>query len=257
MTQELELVKAKQMAEFQLTPVGQQLKRFEITQRMAQMYQTSTIVPQSYAGNIGNCAIAIDMAMRMNANPLMVMQNLYIVHGNPSFSSKFLIATINACGKFTPLRYEFKGKEDSDAWACRCYAYEISDREHKEPLYGDWVSIGMAKVEGWSTKNGSKWRTMPGQMLRYRAAAFWQRVYAPEISMGFLTTEEYQDIDDQSGTMTVAEEIRTKANKKEVDVTKTIEVDTETGEVVEESPAAAPEEQPIGASNDLPDFMQG
>lgn len=94
-----------------MTPVGQTVKQFEVMQRMANMYTTSTIVPDTYKGNVGNCVIALDMAMRMGCNPLMCMQNLYIVHGNPAFSSKFLIATINASGRFSPLRYEFKGEE--------------------------------------------------------------------------------------------------------------------------------------------------
>src|SRR5690606_5898335 len=56
------------------------------------------------------------------------------------------------------------------------------------------VTIGLAKKEGWYTKNGSKWQTMPEQMLMYRAAAFFVRTYAPEIAMGLHTTEELQDI---------------------------------------------------------------
>jgi hypothetical protein len=53
--------------------------------------------------------------------------------------------------------------------------------------------MDMANKEGWTKKSGSKWLTMPDQMLIYRAAAFWQRAYAPEISMGFLTKEEIED----------------------------------------------------------------
>lgn len=193
---ELQIIQAKQSAEFALTPVGQMSKQFEVIQRMAQMYITGTIVPDIYKGNLGNCAIALDMSLRMNANPLMIMQNLYIVHGNPSFSSKFLIATINTSGKFSPLRYEFKGSEGTPEYSCRCVAYEKYDKEHKDPLYGDWISLKMADDEGWSKKSMSKWKTMPNQMLRYRAAAFWQRVYCPEISMGFITQEEYEDIED-------------------------------------------------------------
>ena len=48
----------------------------------------------------------------------------------------------------------------------------------------------------WVSKQGSKWKSMPSQMLRYRAAAFWQRVYCPEISMGLITKEEAEDIQD-------------------------------------------------------------
>jgi len=195
---ELQMMQAKQAGEFAMTTVGQTVKKFEVTQRMGQMYAGSTLVPKTYAGNLGNCAIAIDMAMRMNANPLMVMQNLYVVNGNPAFSSKFLIATINASGRFSPLRYEFKGKEGNAEYGCRCYAYETSDKEKKEPLYGDWITMQMANAEGWATKSGSKWKSMPSQMLRYRAAAFWQRVYCPEISMGLITTEEAEDIQDIS-----------------------------------------------------------
>lgn len=193
---ELQIIQAKRDAEFSLTPVGQTIKQFEVMQRMGNMYTQSTIVPDTYKGNIGNCVIALDMAMRMGCNPLMVMQNLYIVHGNPAFSSKFLIATINASGRFSPLRYEFKGEEGTPSYGCRCVAYESSDKEHKEPLHGDWITMGMADKEGWTKKNGSKWQSMPSQMLRYRAAAFWQRVYCPEISMGLITKEEADDIQD-------------------------------------------------------------
>ena len=175
------------------SPAQELVKQFEVQQRMAQMYVQSTIVPDTYKGNIGNCVIAIDMAMRMGANPLMIMQNLYIVHGKPGWSSKFLISCINMCGRFTPLRYQFYGKRGTDLYGCRAYAYERSDREHKEPLSGVWVTIDMAKKEGWYDKKGSKWRTIPDQMLMYRAAAFWQRAYAPEIGMGFLTKEEIED----------------------------------------------------------------
>ena len=142
---ELQIIQAKQAAEFAMTPVGQTVKQFEVMQRMANMYTTSTIVPDTYKGNVGNCVIALDMAMRMGCNPLMCMQNLYIVHGNPAFSSKFLIATINASGRFSPLRYEFKGEEGTPEYGCRCIAYESSDKDHKEPLHGDWITMGMAE----------------------------------------------------------------------------------------------------------------
>jgi hypothetical protein len=52
---------------------------------------------------------------------------------------------------------------------------------------------GLAKAEGWSAKNGSKWKTMPEQMIMYRAAAFWGRVYAPEKMLGMHTGDELED----------------------------------------------------------------
>lgn len=201
--QEYQILKLKREAEFDLTPIGQQVKQFEATMRIAKMYATSSFIPDSYKYKgqqplsaesvIANCTIALEMATRMQANPLMVMQNLYIVHGQPSFSSKFLIACINASKRFSPLRYEFRGEEGTDEYGCRAVAYEVTDTKHKDPLCGDWITIKMAKAEGWTSKKGSKWLTMPSQMLRYRAAAFWQRAYCPEISMGLMTAEEVND----------------------------------------------------------------
>lgn len=194
----MENEKQIQLAEqqFAMSEVGQQLKLFEVQQRMAKMYSTSTIVPETYRGNLGNCVIALDMAQRMCANPLMVMQNLYIVHGTPAFSSKFLVSCINASRRFMSLRYEFVGEQGTDDWGCKVVSYEKTDTKMEHPLEGALITIKMAKDEGWYNKAGSKWKTMPEQMLRYRAAAFWQRAYCPEISMGFISKEEADDIID-------------------------------------------------------------
>lgn len=167
------------------------IQSFEFTQRAAGLLAKSTLVPKEFQGNIPNCVIALNMANRMGADALMVMQNLYIVHGRPSFSSQFLISTFNSCGKFSALRYEWEGKPDTDGYGCRAWAVEKATGER---LDGSLITIGMAKKEGWHGKSGSKWQTMPQQMLMYRAASFFVRAYAPELAMGMHTTEEIQDI---------------------------------------------------------------
>ena len=162
------------------------VQSFEFTQRAASLLSKSTLVPKEFQGNLPNCVIALNMASRMSADPLMVMQNLYIVHGRPSFSSQFLISTFNSSGRFSALRYEW----NEDRTSCRAWAIE---RATGEKLEGSWISLDMAKKEGWSTKAGSKWQTMPEQMLMYRAASFFVRTYAPELAMGMSTTEEIYD----------------------------------------------------------------
>lgn len=169
------------------------LQAFELIQRVSKAFASSDLVPKNYQGNLANCMIAMDMAQRIGANPLMVMQNLYIVHGTPGWSSKFLIATINASGRYSSLRYEWKGKSGESDYGCRAWAIE---RETGERLDGIWVTWGMVKAEGWESKNGSKWKTMPDQMFVYRSAAFWQRAYAPELGMGLQTAEEIGDVFD-------------------------------------------------------------
>jgi hypothetical protein len=81
----------------------------------------------------------------------------------------------------------------------------------------------MAKAEGWSTKAGSKWITMPELMLRYRAAAFFARLYAPDITLGMMTAEEARDITERDVTP-IPEASASKLFKSKLDaITETVE----------------------------------
>ena len=171
--------------------VSAEEKLFELAQRKAKVYSESSLVPKEYQKNVGNVLIAQNMATRMGADVLMVMQNLYLVHGRPGWSAQFLIGTFNSCGRFSAIRYRFSGKPDTEDWGCTAYCVELSTNEE---LVGTKVTIGIAKKEGWFSKSGSKWQTIPEQMLRYRAATFLIRTIAPEIGLGLHTVEELEDV---------------------------------------------------------------
>ncbi|MHA3082165.1 recombinase family protein [Acinetobacter sp. ANC 5383] len=212
------------------------LEAFELSQRIAKMLSNSTLVPEQYRavlkvkvgkdnfGNmqyrdeenpngLSNCIIALNMANRMGADPLMVMQNLYLIEGRPAWSSQFIMAAINSCGRFSALRFELEdfGEKEVEyqetSWVngrkqnsvkkitvknLTCVAWAI-ERETGERIESSKITMEMAVKEGWYGKNGSKWQTMPEQMLRYRAASFFGRVYAPELLMGLRSAEEEQD----------------------------------------------------------------
>lgn len=248
---------------------------FEQLQRVAKALAGSTLVPVQYrafterkeygkvvgheanAAGLPNCVVALNMALRMGADPLMVMQNLYVIEGRPSWSSQFIIAMLNSCGRFSPLRFDMTepgkaeeltysatfwkdGKKVTEQRKARikhqtCTAWVI-EKETGDRLNGPTISMQMAIDEGWLTKNGSKWLTMPEVMLRYRAASMLGRLYAPELLMGLQSREEVEDfIDataDGAGTYTVdMNDLR----NKEPEAPSIIEedgdsVNTETGE---------------------------
>ena len=216
-------------------PGFQSAEGFELLQRQAKMFCGSSLVPQQFQGeqNFGNAIIALEMAQRMNASPLMVMQNLYIVYGNPGWSSKFLIATFNQCGRFEAIKYKETGKKGTDSQGIIAYTRE---KGSDEIIQGPEVTILIAKQEGWYDKKGSKWKTMPDQMLRYRAAAWLIRTTAPEISMDLQTTDEIIDVEGNVSDVMddVTTTIEHNANSEVIDVepsTPTF-VDAETGEVI-------------------------
>lgn len=216
-------------------PGFQSAEGFELLQRQAKMFCGSSLVPQQFQGeqNFGNAIIALEMAQRMNASPLMVMQNLYIVYGNPGWSSKFLIATFNQCGRFEAIKYKETGKKGTDSQGVIAYTRE---KGSDEVIYGPEVTILIAKQEGWYDKKGSKWKTMPDQMLRYRAAAWLIRTTAPEISMGLQTTDEIIDVEGNVSDVMddVTTTIEHNANSEVIDVepSKPTFVDAETGEIL-------------------------
>lgn len=161
---------------------------FELVQRQAKMLASSTLVPKEFQNNMANCAIGLNIAKRLGADPFMVLQNIDVIHGRPSFRATFLIAMVNASGRFSPIKFKLEGEGQDRT----CYAY-ATDKSSGETVEGPVVSMAMAKAEGWSTKSGSKWLTMPELMLRYRSAAFFARLYAPDITLGMQTAEEVED----------------------------------------------------------------
>lgn len=228
--------------------------QFATMQRLCKLFSSSEIVPEMYRVGgpkknteqtaISNCMIAIETAQRIGASPIMVMQNMNIIYGRPSWSAKFLTATVNTCGKYDSIKYKFrsvgtlKGAKyteyiwNADARAkvsvektfnedienIECIAF-TTEKATNEVLESVPVTILMALEEGWFTKAGSKWKTMPRLMLQYRAVSFWTNAYAPELSMGFKTTEEYTDYEEiPVEVVGVKKDIREKANKTELKV---------------------------------------
>lgn len=262
----------------------------DLMQRAAMMLANSTLVPAAYRAKnvkrdkfgrvereeenpnaISNCVLALNMAQRMHADPLMVMQNLYIVENRPAWSSQFIIAAINACGKFSPLRFDLADEGEKDfTWEEKiweenpqtgksyrksvqrqgrihnfsCVAWAI-EKESGERLSSPRVSIALAVAEGWYGKDGSKWKTMPEVMLRYRAASFFGKLYAPELLMGIASAEEMQDTIDLTpqadGSFARQEEAQAAPSMTTADIAALTAPSP--AEAVDVTPAAEPEAQ--------------
>ena len=181
-------------------------EQFEMQQRQAKALSVSDLIPDRFRGKMPNCLIAMQIANNLNINVLEVMRNLYVVYGNPSWSSSYLIARINNSKILKGrLKYRFFGTPGTDDYGCQAYGIEA---DTEEELPGSTVTIKLAKDEGWWGKKGSKWPTMTEQMLMYRAASFWSRIHAPEATLGLYTTDELQDIPEEKfrGKIEVVEE---------------------------------------------------
>lgn len=189
------------------------IQAFEDGQRIAKGLCTSNLVPEAYKGNVANTMVALEMANRINISPFMVMQNLHIIKGKPSWSSTFIISALNTCGRFEPIRFKFEGNDTtSDEYGCRAVT---KDLKTGESIIGPIVTWKMVKEEGWLSKSGSKWKTMPELMFQYRAAAFFGRLYAPDILTGMQSVEEVVDVSATANTEVELEELQALFIEKE------------------------------------------
>lgn len=173
--------------------------------KMAEGLSKTELVPNNYKNKPEACLIALDIARQIGCkNPLFVMQNLYVVQGKPSWSGQYCTAIVRA--NFTNVQVKWYGDKDGniDEKGCRVIATDKNGNE----CIGSKVTIEMAKKEGWYNKNGSKWQTMPEQMLQYRAFTFFARVHCPEKLLGL--TDEYEESDIKPERSTTTEKLEEK-----------------------------------------------
>ena len=157
--------------------------------RVATAYSRSAMVPDVFRGKPDDCFVAVQLALRLEVDPFMLMQSMYVVHGKPGMEAKLAIPLCNARGPFSDrIQWEFSGAGMERS--CRAFAHDRASGNVCEAI----VSMAIAKAEGWLDKNGSKWRTMPDQMLMYRSAAWLIRTCCPEVLMGMATGDELQDM---------------------------------------------------------------
>lgn len=163
---------------------------FEIMEKaykFAEIMAQSDIIPDHYKKKPANVFIAIQTAYRMNLDPMLVMQNTYVVSGKLGMNATFAISLANQSGMFANgIRYKVVGEGQDLAVT----ASTTLKNTQEEISYT--VTMKMAMQEGW-TRN-PKYKSLPELMLRYRAAAFLIRTHAPEVLVGMHMVEELEDV---------------------------------------------------------------
>lgn len=148
----------------------------------------SSIVPKAYQRQEGNVLIALDMAQRLGCAPLMVMQNVYVVQGNPALSGKFAIAMLKRSSLYRRIEFVYLNGTD---WQGGMKV--VGHRWDGSQDVGPEITPELVKRSGWMDKPGSKWQEMPEQMYRYRAASWFVNSCCPEVLMGVPTVEDVED----------------------------------------------------------------
>lgn len=165
--------------------------RFEHSYRVAKVFAGSQLVPKHLQGKIEDVMIALNIADRLNEDPLTVMQSIYVVSGKAGWSSSYMIARINQSGAIKGrITWDVSGTGKDLVVTAKATLADTAE------VVTATTSMQMAMAEGWTSNK--KYQTMPEQMLRFRSAAMLQRLYFPEVMLGMSTREEIEDTTDDA-----------------------------------------------------------
>lgn len=190
---------------------------FEHIWRVATAFSKSALVPPHFQGKPENTFVALQMALQLEVNPLLALQNIIVIQGRPGFNAQFAIALCNQRGPFRgPITWESKGKGKELEVTAKGVLRQTGE------VVDVTVSMAMAELEGW-TKN-PKYRSMPEQMLRYRSATWLIRLYAPDVLLGFSTNDELEDMRKSAlnnaspvEPVTIVEELNQRVQSQQID----------------------------------------
>jgi hypothetical protein len=151
--------------------------------RLAKAFSMSGMVPGHFQGKPEACLVAMLYAEQLGEHPMLLFQEMSVINGRPNTSARFAISRANKSGLLQgAITWQSKGQGD---------ALEVTAtatmRDTGEVITAT-VTMKEATADGW-TRN-PKYRSIPEQMLRWRAATRLINLYMPEVLFGLGVREE-------------------------------------------------------------------
>jgi hypothetical protein len=156
---------------------------FEHLWRVAKAFSMSGMVPGHFQGKPESCMVALMYAQQLGEHPMVMFQEVTVINGRPGMSARFAIARANKSGLLQgPITWKSKGQGDSLEVTASAVLRETGE------VITATVTMKEAVADGW-TRN-SKYKSIPEQMLRWRAATRLINLYMPEVLFGLGVREE-------------------------------------------------------------------
>lgn len=180
----IEISTGNQVLDMMMNPA-----KFEHLQRVATLFANSGLVGKSFEKNPAACFVGLQLAFQLGVDPMMLFQRIYSpATGKIGIETQVAVAIANQRGVFKgPIEYVFEGQGDTR----QCTAKAVLTANGKE--VSETIKWETVVKEGWFEKSGSKWKTMPDKMFKYRSAMWLIRTYCPEILLGLSSADELED----------------------------------------------------------------
>lgn len=137
-------------------------------------------IAEKRAVAVANATAAVLYGLSLGIDPLMALQQIYVVHGRPGLYAKMMVALVQAHG------HEVWTEDMSDTRAVVCGRRKGSN--HTERIT---ITMDMARRAKWTSN--AKYQETPQDMLWARAAGRVCDRIASDVLKGIPTVEEIQD----------------------------------------------------------------
>ena len=147
----------------------------------------SGMVPAHFQGKPEACLVAMLYAEQLGEHPMLLFQEISVINGRPNTSARFAISRANKSGLLQgPITWKSKGQGDALEVTASATLRETGE------IVQATVTMKEAAADGW-TRN-PKYRSIPEQMLRWRAATRLINLYMPEVLFGLGVKEEVEQV---------------------------------------------------------------
>jgi hypothetical protein len=156
---------------------------FDHLWRVATAFSRSGMVPPHFQGKPESCMVALMYSEQLGEHPMTLFQEVSVINGRPNTSARFAIARANKSGLLaSPITWTAKGTGDNLEVTARTTLSSTGEEITAT------VTMKEAAADGW-TRN-TKYKSIPGQMLRWRSATRLINLYLPEVLFGLGVREE-------------------------------------------------------------------
>lgn len=151
--------------------------------RLAKAFSMSGMVPPHFQGKPEACLVAMLYAEQLGEHPMLLFQEMSVINGRPNTSARFAISRANKSGLLQgPISWKSKGTGDALEVTASAVMRDTGE------VITVTVTMKEAAADGW-TRN-PKYKSIPEQMLRWRAATRLINLYMPEVLFGLGVREE-------------------------------------------------------------------
>lgn len=153
--------------------------------RVAQAFSRSGMVPAHFQAKPESCMVALMYAQQLGEHPMVMFQEVTVINGRPGTSARFAISRANKSGLLQgPITWKSKGQDQALEVTASAVMRETGE------VISTTVTMKEAQADGW-TRN-PKYKSIPEQMLRWRAATRLINLYMPEVLFGLGVREELE-----------------------------------------------------------------